>query len=174
MSNTYDGVLEVCGDPDEVARFTQAVSVTAGPSEFLAATVPEPDYGYSGSCPIGPARVDCACETCWSEWRLENWGVKRPYEIKLDSEGSWPHRMRWRFETPWNAPLEWAIRTSERFPELIFILDGSDDEGGCSSDIAVCHRGECIRRDTNRPSVGADDHPWYPHYWAEAQTGSQP
>jgi Ferredoxin-like domain in Api92-like protein len=164
MPNRVRGRIEVRGAPDDVQRFAQVVGLAT--AEWFAATVPEPEYEREGTCHDsswdGPASP---CSECWYCWRIEHWGVLGLYQVEVDQERSLPHSMHYWYETPWSLPVEWARRASEAFPELLFIVEGTD-LGGCVSGLAVARAGEILSGQIlGLPGVEDKEHPWYPHYW---------
>jgi hypothetical protein len=91
----------------------------------------------------------------WYEWRIEHWGTK--WDAEFDDIGE-PLRIRrtratYVFLTAWAPPIEWLGPASEAYPELIFRLDYSDQDG-LYSGVHEVRNGKVLREKREPPQEG--------------------
>lgn len=104
-------IVDVAGEPDDVARFRDEVSGVTDEgetSDFVLATfMPEPDE-FMGLDDDLPRAI----------WRQRNWGCKWEPEDVLVEERPWG--IRYRFVTPYSPVNPWLFAVAEVVPELSF------------------------------------------------------
>jgi hypothetical protein len=116
--------------------------------EFLVETRYSVDYfSYAETVPI-PAEIKNNTDEDndqWYYWNMENWDVK--WDATLVSFQFEP-KVPWiiiKFESPWNPPRKWLLKTSRKYPHLKFKLEAEyDDSYNLSQYKYICVNGHYV------------------------------
>jgi hypothetical protein len=167
MPNWCHNTLTVSGDPEEVAAYVEHVKVPPTKREMHAGGVdgPEGEYEDPGQ-PLSfakdvpePAEHDLGeggMFPGWYEWRVNHWGTKWDANFTggslvafgdetADIDASekrrgaleLPGSVQYKFDTAWSPPYYWLIASSEKHPELEFVLRFGEVGNGVAGQFKV-------------------------------------
>lgn len=131
MPNHCSNYLKVVGDPKEVMRFVETITVTEDGKErlqILKTIVPRPEE-----------------LTNWYEWSITNWGTKwGDYDttqnfVSVNTDKN-AMVVSYSYDTAWGPAIEGIIKVSEKFPTLWFI-NSYQESGMAFYGTAMMHNG---------------------------------
>ena len=183
MPNLCSNNLTIAGDPNEVSRFVNAVTVT---NINEVTNEPEQDIRILKSlypCPaeLSEVKADFTEKPTmkekygvndWYEWCNRYWGTKwGDYDHNGCDHEDGESIASFVFNSAWSPPIEGFVKVSSQFPKLLFLL--SYEEGGMGFlgasliiDGVLVHDVEGKYPDMDDYKADEDDYDYEKHYEA--------
>lgn len=126
MPNWCNNTLIISGELDDLDKFyTENRNYNIENNEEneeldFYKSVPIPENIYMGN--LGSEERRLYGRNNWFDWNMANLGVKWNVHDSYYEKDETKKEIKYEFETPWSPPITWLIKTSIKYPNLIFLM----------------------------------------------------